>query len=86
LTPWRGAGERGPDSAEEGSREKPARVLPARFLGSKNEGRWMTVPRWINDYAAFLLVLGTGCGAFFAFSFAANSCFTLAVMASVSTL
>jgi hypothetical protein len=40
----------------------------------------------MHDQAAFFAALTAGGEVFFAFSFAANSCFTLAVMASVSTL
>jgi hypothetical protein len=38
------------------------------------------------DYAAFFEVLAAGSAVFFALSFAANSCLTMAAMASVSTL
>ena len=38
------------------------------------------------DYAAFFEVLAAGSAVFFALSFAANSCLTLAAMASVSSL
>jgi hypothetical protein len=52
---------------------------------AKHEGR-SPVPHWMNDYAAFFAALVAGCAVFLAFSFAVNSCFTLAVIASVSTL
>ena len=43
-------------------------------------------PLRMDHQAAFFAVLAVGWNAFFALYFAANSCFTLAAMASVSAL
>jgi hypothetical protein len=62
--------------------------FPCRRFGAQKKGRQVRRPhRDSNAQAAFFAVfLLTGSGVFFALSFAANSCLTLAAMASVSTL
>jgi hypothetical protein len=57
-------------------------VFPARFLARKDEGRSNTVPRCTDDWATLFAALDAGCVTFFAFSFAANSRQSVAVMPS----
>jgi hypothetical protein len=59
---------------------------PCRILQPKDEGRQTAAPLHLSRYAAFFAFLGTGLASFLAFALAANSCFTLRVIASVSTL
>lgn len=80
------AGERGPEPkrAEGAGRNQHGFSLPF-FCGRPLKGGECR-PTWMESYAALFAALTVGCGIFFAFSFTANSCLTLASMASVSTL
>jgi hypothetical protein len=60
-------------------------ILPRSSTWQQNEGRRNAAPQCVFDYASIFEVLATDSAVFF-LSFAANSCLTLAAMASVSTL
>jgi len=61
-------------------------ILPRSSTWQQNEGRRNAAPQCVFDYAAFFEVLAAGSAVFFALSFAANSCLTLAAMASGAVL
>ena len=86
-------------AAHAGWQEHRIRVGRRASKQENARGLWLQTPRqyfrWIDDYAAadFLAAFGSLAGDFgaaffsaFVLSFAANSCLTLAAMASVSTL